>query len=215
MLHERRHVIGVLYAEDFDAEEEDVPEPVAPEPEVIEPVFTAAELDRARAEGHAAGRAEVERSLAASRLHMLDLIASGLAGGDIAAARMAESTALGIARTIMGALSACLPALCERHGVAELQALMRAVLPSLTDQPRITVRVNPHMATAMAAEITALDSEIAERVVLLPSETIAPGDARVSWEDGSARRDAGRARAALNEALAALGLIEEELIDAR
>jgi hypothetical protein len=50
--------------------------------------------------------------------------------------------------------------------------------------------------------------------VLLPSDAVPPGDARVTWEDGAAQRDAGRARTALNEALAALGLLEEELTDA-
>lgn len=212
MLHERRHVIGVLYAEDFDAE--DILDPVAPEPEVIEPVFVAAELDTARAEGHAAGRMEAERSLVASRLQMLERIAGAMADATNAAASAAEATATGLARTILSALTACLPALCERHGAAELQALMRAVLPSLTDQPRITVRVHPQMASTMAAEIAALDTDIAERVVLLPSDAIPPGDARVTWEDGAALRDAGRARAAVQESLAALGLLEEELTDA-
>jgi flagellar biosynthesis/type III secretory pathway protein FliH len=212
MLHERRHVIGVLYAEDFDAE--DASEPIAPEPEVIEPLFVAAEMDAARAEGHAAGLIEAERGIAASRLQTLDRIATAMTGAADAAAGAAEAAATGIARTILGALSACLPALCERHGATELQALMRAVLPSLTDQPRVTVRVHPLMAPAMADEIAALDAELAERVVLLPSDAVPPGNVRVTWEDGAAQRDAGRARAALNEALAALGLLEEELTDA-
>ncbi len=216
-LQERRRVIGVLYAEDFDVE--DVPEPdpepdfLAPEPEFIEPLFTAAELDTARAEGQATGQLEAERSLAASRLQILEQIVAGLAEADHAAAAVAEAAAAGVARSLLAALAACLPSLCERHGATELQALMRSLLPSLASQPRITVRVHPQMVAAVMAEMTALDAEIAERMVLLPNDAIPPGDARVTWEDGTALRDTGRARTALNESLAALGLLEEELTD--
>ncbi len=218
LLHERRRVIGVLYAEDFGAEPEaeDIPpEQDVPEPEVIEPFFTLAELEAAREEGRVAGQAEAERGVAASRLHVLKRIAASLAEADAEAAAMAEAAASGMARAMLSALATCLPALCEQHGTAEVQALVRIVLPNLAEQPRVTVRVHPQMAPAIAAELAVQDSEFGERVALLPSDTIAPGDARITWENGAALRDAGRAYAAVNESLAALGLFEEDLIDAR
>ncbi len=220
--HERRRtLLGVLYAEDFDTDgpfaappkPEEPPAP-PPEPEIVEPTYSAAEMDAARDEGRAAGRAETEHGLAATRTHMLGLIATGLGDARASAAQVAEAVAAEVARTLLTALAACLPALCARHGAAELQALVRAVLPALVDEPKITIRVNPSMVDVMAAEIAAMDSEIAQRIVLLPTGQLEPGDGRVSWQEGSAVRDAARARAAVEDALAALGLLDKEMIDA-
>ncbi len=210
----RTSLLGVLYAEDFGADGESPAEPGPPEPEVIDPSFTAAELDAARAEAREAGRAEAEHGLAAARVHMLGLLATGVADARGEAAQAATAAAAGVAATMLAALLACLPALCGRHGEAELRALSRAILPALQDEPRITVRVNPHMLAAMQAEVAALDTEVAERVRILPTDAVAPGDARIAWADGSAVRDAGRARAAVRDALAQLGLLEQEFADA-
>ena len=211
----RASLLGVLYAEDFD-EEGAVPEATDPaaEPESIEPTFTLAELEVARAEARAAGRLEAEHGLAAARNHMLGLLASGVADSRAAAAAVTEAAAEGVVRCLLGALLACLPDLCQRHGAGEVRALVRFVLPALRDEPRITVRVNPQMLAAMQAEVAAMDFEIAERVRLLPTDAVAPGDARIDWTDGSAVRDAARARAAMQDALAALGLLEQEMADA-
>ncbi len=206
----RPHLAGVLYAEDFD---EDAPPPdaasePAPEPEVIEPVFTAAELASARAEGRASGQADAERGVAASRLQVLRLIADNMGDAREAARALAADAAEAAARCMLTALTACLPALCTRHGADELRAFARIVLPALTEEPRITVRVHPHMIAVLEDEFATMDFELVERITLHPSEAIAPGDARVSWSEGSASRQGARARAAVEEALAMLGLLD-------
>jgi flagellar assembly protein FliH len=210
----RPDVVGVLYAEDFDEDgiTAAANPQAAPEPEVIEPSFTAAELDAARLEGRAIGRHEAERGLAAARNQMVGLLAAGIADARDEQRDMAKEAAEAAARCMLSALAACLPALCDKHGVAELQAMVRAVLPALVDEPRITVRINPHMLAPMQAEIAALDIEVAERVRLLPTEAIAPGDVRITWAEGSAIRDTARARTAVEDALAALGLFERETL---
>ncbi len=213
----RPSLVGVLYAEDFD----DIDSPVAtgsadpvPEPELIEPVFTAAELETARAEARQAGRLEAEHGLAGTRTHMLGALAAGIADACAAAHGAAEAAAEGVASCMLTALATCLPSLCEQHGAAELRALTRALLPALSDEPLITVRINPHMVAAMQDEIAMLDGDLADRVRLLPTDAIPPGDARVTWADGSAVRDARRARMAFEEGLAALGLLQKEHADA-
>ena len=113
---------------------------------------------------------------------------------------------------MLSALVACLPALCERHGAEELRSVARAVLPALRNEPRITVRVHPGMLAVMQEEVAALDAELAERIEIIPAGAIAPGDVRIGWTDGQAVRDAGRARAAVDDALAALGLLEPSLM---
>ncbi len=174
----------MLYAEDFDDVDGERPAAARPpEPEVIEPVFTAAELDAARAEARQAGRRRPSTAWLPLRLTCWALLAAGMADAGAAAAQ-AEAAAAGVAATMLAALAACLPALCDAHGAAELRALARALLPALPDEPRITVRVNPHMLAAMQDEIAALDGELAERVRLLPTDAMPPGDARVTGRTG-------------------------------
>ena len=206
----RPHLAGVLYAEDFD---EAAPPPSsagepAPEPEVIEPVFSAAELDRARAEGRAAGLAEAERSIGASRLQVLRLIAENMSNAQEAACNLAADAADAAARCMLTALTACLPALCTRHGANELRAFVRIVLPALIEEPQITVRVHPHMIAVLQDELASMDFDIAERITLQPADAVMPGDVRVTWSAGSASRQGARARAAVEEALAMLGLLD-------
>ena len=115
---------------------------------------------------------------------------------------------------MLSALAACLPALCEHHGAGELRTFVRALLPALMDEPRIIVRVHPHMAGVMQDEIDGLDAEMVERIQLLPTDVIPPGDVRISWADGSAVRDTARARAAFEDGLAGLGLLQPEQANA-
>ncbi len=210
----RPNLAGVLYAEDFDDAGTTSPptEEQAPEPELIEPVFTAAELEAARAEGRGQGRAEAERGVAASRVQVLKLIASSMDEAREAARQTAEQAAEATVRCMLTTLTACLPDLCARHGAGELRALIRCVLPALSEEPRITVRAHPHMTPVIEDELALLEPDIAERVTLQPSEAIPPGDARVTWSDGSASRQAARARTAVTEALAALGLLESRTL---
>ena len=212
----RPGVIGVLYAEDFDDLGDNVvvlshPEP---EPEIIEPVFTAAELDAARADALLAGRAAAERDLTTARNQLLQSLVTGIAETRAAARDIAEQAASGVATCMLSLMAACLPALCAQHGAAELQALVRVLLPALTEEPRVTVRINPQMLPVMQAEIDGLDAEIAERVHLLATDSMPPGDARITWAEGSAVRDTSRARAAFEDGLAELGLLQREQANA-
>ncbi len=213
----RPSVLGVLYAEDFDDDGESTPhaaEHPVPEPEIIEPSFTSTELDVARAEARAAGRTEVEHGLAATRLHMLSLLATGIADSRAGARDAAMAAAESMAKLMLTILNLCLPAMCKSHGAAELSALAKTILPGLIDEPKIVVRVNPQMVPTMQAEVAALDFELAERIQVLPTDAVAPGDARISWGDGSVIRDAGSARRMVEDALASMGLLQREMTDA-
>ena len=216
-MQRRQHaLLGALFAEDFDAPETPAPPPpeTVSEPEIIEPVFTAADLDAARAEGRQAGLAESANGLAAARVKLLTDVTAGLQDGRDACLQLAESAAETIARTMLSALVACLPALCAKHGETELRALARALLPSLSEEKRIALRVNPLMIPGLSAEIAALDPAITESITLVGVEQMLPGDIKVTWQDGAAIRDTGQVCAAVEDALAALGLLEKEMIDA-
>jgi flagellar assembly protein FliH len=180
---------GRLFAEDFD-----LPRRAAnPEPEVVNPTYSAAELAEARAEawaaGHAAGTTEANRTIAAMTGSLLEAIAAALHDAKEAANAVAGRSVEAIARLLLDSLDKLFPALCERHGEAELCALVRSILPALAQEPAITVRLNPMHTPALMRELGRLDPDLVERVRLLPVEAIATGDVRVSWRDGSASRD--------------------------
>lgn len=199
-----RSASGILYVEDFDAP--DLPEPV--EPEAVEPAFTLAELEDARAEARAAARLDAEEGQSAITARMLQAIAAGLDETRTAALEFASATAEIAARTMLSTLSSCLPELCARYGPNELKALARAVLPALVDEPRISIRLSPHDVPTIETELAALDPELSARIRLIPTDAVARGDIRIAWQDGSATRDAGVARAAVHDVLDALGLID-------
>ena len=180
---------AALFAEDFD-----LPRRAAiPASEVINPTYTAADLAEARAEawaaGHAAGTTEANGMITATTRSLLEAIAAALHDAKATANTVAERSVEAIARLLLDSLAKLLPALCERHGEAELCALIHTILPALAQEPTITVRLNPVHTTALMRELDRLDPELVERVRLLPVEAIEVGDVRVSWHDGSATRD--------------------------
>jgi flagellar assembly protein FliH len=183
----------VLFAEDFDAPEV-VPEPEVIEPEDVEPTFSIADLTEVRAtawrEGHAAGmQAAAADSVAAVHETAVAIAAQLAAERDVAAAR-AEESATAIARLLLDSLNTTFPSLCARYGEAEARAVMRIVLPALTQEPTIIVRCNPRTSQAVAEEVSRLNPELAARVQTIACDEMAPGDVRVTWRNGAATRDA-------------------------
>lgn len=194
-----------------------VEEDIAPEPPP--PTYGEAELNAAReagfregmvaghnagqqkgfAEGHAAGaaegaaaaRAEVESGDASLTARALDRIAQGVAG--MLASREAEKAArsdqpvhiaLAIVRKLM-------PEMARRHGLAEIEGVVRSCLTELLDEPRLIVRVapdtidlvRPHLEGMIAA------SGFGTKLVVVGDAAIGPGNCRTEWAEGGAERD--------------------------
>jgi flagellar assembly protein FliH len=205
---QRPPIVSTLFDEDFDVRL------VAPEPEVIEPVFSADELATARDaawhEGQAAGLEAAAASEAASTRQALEAIATQIKANHDEALALAEQTAEGIARLLLDSLAAAFPALCSHYGEAEVRAIMHFVLPSLTQEPAITVRAHPHTAPALAQEIDSLDPDIAARVQIVTCDAMQPGDVRVTWHNGSAVRDAAGLWDQVAAVLAPAGLLRTD-----
>ncbi len=199
--------VGILYAEDFD----DPDLAPLPEPMPAAPSFTLGELEAAQqtacAEAVQAARAEWEQSALHSRTQSLITISASLAEAQQEAGALADTVADGVARTILSMVSGLLPDLCARHGGAEVRALLRHLLPTLAQQPRIAVRVNAAVLDDVRGDLALLDEDVAACVVLTAAPLL-PGDARVSWTDGSLVRDQAAMSAAVAAALAELGLLE-------
>ena len=184
---------SLLFAEDFDRAEA-MPEPQVIEPEVIEPTYSVGELTEARVaawhDGHSAGLREAAADSVAAVHETVTAIATQLAAEREVAAARDEQSAASIARLLLDSLDAAFPTLCEQYGVAEVRSLVRIVVPALTQEPCITVRVHPRTAAAVAEEIARLDPELLTRVQTVACDSMAPGDVRVIWRNGAATRDA-------------------------
>lgn len=209
---------------------EQVHEPEPPPP----PTFGEAELHAAResgfrdgvvtghnagreqgyAEGHAAGvaagaeaaRAELEGTDAALAAHALDRIAHGVTGLITArdAANAARSDqpvhiALAIVRKLM-------PELARRNGLAEIEAVVRACLTDLIDEPRLIVRVAAETLELVRGhlEATVANCGFDTKLVVVGDPALGPGDCRVEWADGGAERDTARLLAEIEQTVARL-----------
>ena len=200
--------VGILYAEDFDDPDlPPLPEPVPPPP----PSFTLGELDTARQmaclEAVAVARAEWQQSALHDRTQSLVAIAEALAAAQQQAGILADTVAEGVAQAILSVVAGLLPELCARHGGAEVRALLRHLLPSFAQQPRIAVRVNSAVLNDVRGDLALLDEDLAACVVLTAAPLL-PGDARVCWTDGSLVRDQAALCAKVAAALTELGLLE-------
>lgn len=214
----RAPTCDILYAEDFD----DPAAPNAPVPpesagaklEVIEPSFTREELEAVRIaaleEGAAAERARLAAEDVTARARAMHAIGEALVEAGQAARIAAGDAAEALAQAVLSVIAAALPALCARHGEGEVRAFVRGLLPALTAEPAITVRLNPHLLDAVRADLAGLDPEIAAAVQLVPTDAMLPGDVRVSWDGGSCQRSTAAACAAIRDILAPLGLLLPE-----
>ncbi len=208
------HRIGaarMLFAEEFDPLPGVTIIEAPAEPEIIAPVFTVEDVEAARdagwSDGREAGLAEAEAASAVIGREALAAIAAQLGAASQVAAALAEQAAEEIARLLLDTLATLLPALCARHGEAEVRAVIGAVLPPLTQEPSITVRISPLIAASVEQEIARLDPDLAERVRLVPTEAMAAGDIRVAWRDGTAVRDTRAAWEQVAAVLSDAGLL--------
>lgn len=206
--------VGILYAEDFDDDPEPLPPadlPRAPEPPPPPPSFTLEDLEAAqriaRTEAVQAARAEWERSALHDRTQSLAAIASAMAGAQGEARTLADAAAEGLACTMLSVLAGLLPELCAQHGPAEARALLRHLLPTLGQQTRVVVRIAPAVLDGVREDLALLDEDLAA-VVELIAAPLTPGDARVTWTDGSLVRDQAAIRHAITSALTELGLLK-------
>lgn len=199
---------GGLFSIDFDAP----PEPAAPpEPEVIEPVFSIAELDAARAEawrdGHAAAMADAVRDHEAVARDTLATVAAALADARSAAVGSAQDAAEALARLLFDCFASAFPSLAARQGEAEVRSIVSHVVPLMHHEPTITVRVSPNAAEIIERDIAILNPDLADQVRVIATDTVAVGDVRIAWRNGTAVRDTAAIWANIESVLAPAGLL--------
>lgn len=162
------------------------------------PTHTDDDLERARAEGFAAGREAGEREALQSLEHAstqaLDRIAtqlSALVENWAKAEEQQHQLALQLARTIARKL---FPRMTDKHGPAEIEALINECLEHLREEPRVVVRVADRLLDTVKEKASALAARVGfeGRLVFLAEDSLGPGDVLVEWADGGAERQGER-----------------------
>jgi len=172
------------------------------------PTFGEEELAVARAEafgeGEAAGRSAAMATIENHAAQVLDRVAGRL--GDLLAAQrradevlaeQAVQIALAITRKLM-------PQLERRHGLDEVEALIRDCLRDVPDEPRVVIRVSDGVIDAVRARLDAAGDDLGfpGHVVLLAESAMGPADCRVEWADGGAERLSDRVWQDIESAIA-------------
>jgi hypothetical protein len=214
--HSTSPFIHSLFAEDFDAPDggvellDGMPAEAEPVREVPpDPQAEAVETARseAYADGFRTGLAQSAQDRADVAGRMLGLIAERMEDAGAAARAHGEAAAFEVSRLLLGTIGILFPLLAARHGGAEVADLVRVLTPTLTSQPRVTIRVGAEMVADVEAELARLDPEALENIRLLPTDGMAPGDARITWNDGSAVRDGAALWSRVAAVMSAHGLM--------
>lgn len=174
------------------------------------PVFSEAEMqgacDMARRQGEEAGmargRAEAIAAFDKQIAGALTTIAQQVAA--IAKATASEAEAAGKSADLALAIARKLfPALAQRDGMTEIEAVLSQCLASLKQEPRLVAYVSAAQLDALQARLGELTgaSGFEGRVVLIADEKMAESDCRVEWADGGVERDAGQIWRTIEEAL--------------
>jgi flagellar biosynthesis/type III secretory pathway protein FliH len=197
---------GILYIEDFD----DTAPPPAPEPEIVAPSYNRGELDAAREGGRQAGleEARIEHQTVQAQLRTATLAAIGdaLATARADAGAVAQHMADELAATLLALLAAALPAAAQACAGSEIAALLAAILPPLSREPALLVRVHPAVAPDIEAIIARTWPAQATRITVTPDAALEAGDVAVTWAEGEAVRDTKSVWNDLRAALAPYGL---------
>jgi len=170
--------------------------------------FTPAEVEAARQEGHALGvEAGRAATFAAAEARAAEALAA-IAGQVARLAQAAEAAETARTRELAAAMATIarklMPGLAERHGLAEVEALLLDCLGRLHDEPRIVVRINDAMLDLLRDRLDALAAGIGftGRIIVIADPAVAAGDARIEWADGGAERDSARAWADIDGQIA-------------
>jgi hypothetical protein len=165
------------------------PPPVHSQEELARAV--AAALEEGRAEAAAAVRAELRAGIEQQQAEALAAIAAQLAGRKDALEQTLAARA-GASRELALALArALVPEALARQPLADIEAMLRALVVRLEGEPWLEIRLAPAPAAAAEASLLAIAEEAGYRGALrvLPDARLGPGDARLSWLDGRAERD--------------------------
>lgn len=171
--------------------------PPAADAAAAAPTITREDVEQARAEGFARGRAEAvaaeEARRAAEQQHRQALDAIGLQLRSLIEERAAAVEAAAVDAVLVAAamVRKLMPRLWREGAAAEIEAMVREALAGLAEEPRITVRVAPALHARLLADLqpVAADCGAEDRLQVLADAGMSPGDCVIDWRGGGICRD--------------------------
>ena len=158
------------------------------------PTFSEEELKAARQagfnEGRNTGLVEAQASLERRIADSLDQVSRALS-------ELGRDQAQGIHETMQNALEVThavlrkmVPIYVRNHGSDEIQGLVRQVVETLIDEPRIVIRVSSDLVEALRPKIDAAGKACSfeGQLVVFGEESLGESDCRLEWSSGAAER---------------------------
>lgn len=190
----------------FDTEFDSAGVVVRPAPAVVlEPTFSAADLEAARAEGFAAGERSVTALAEADGAAALADLAATAQAALATLAEVAHAHKVGAVALALTAADRIAEAALARFPEAAPAAALEALGREVEAAPRLLLRARPDQADAMrdAVEQAALVAGYPGQLVVKSDPTLAPAAFIFDWGDGRAAFDPAAAAARISEALTA------------
>jgi flagellar assembly protein FliH len=163
----------------------------------VEPAYTSEDMQRARADGIALGRAEaiaeydIERERERRRQDTLDAVAERLAELLTKSAQAAEEAGRDALVIAVAVARKLLPRLYREHACSEIEGFVESILARIQDTPTVTVRISPTLVAELAPGIEAAmaASGHEKRLRVVGDTAVAEGDCRIEWSGGGIIRD--------------------------
>ncbi len=158
------------------------------------PTFSEEELAAARQagflEGRNAGISEAQASLERRSADALDQVSRALAQLDRAQREGVVELMRGALEITHTMVRKVLPDYVRRHGSDEIQALVRQVLETLIEEPRVIIRVPQDLVDALKPRIAQAGkaTSFEGQLVVFGEPSLGDSDCRVEWSSGGAER---------------------------
>lgn len=188
-----------LFDRDFDAPTQpsvasESAEPMeATEPEV--PTFSEEDVVAAEQKGYAEGREDgireaaeaTEREIADALASMPEKLAQLFQLQEAANRSVAEET-LAVATAIA---RKAFPDLNARNALGEIERMVRDVLESVIDEPRVQIFVAPALRDPLSERLATIAERVGYdgRIAVAADKSLKRGDCRVEWNNGGATRN--------------------------
>lgn len=188
-----------LFDRDFDAPAEPSAPTKAVEPEVATeppaPALSEEDLLAAQQRGYAEGREDgireaaeaTEREIADALGAMPEKLAALFELQEQANRSIAEET-LAVATAIA---RKAFPDLNARNALGEIERMVRDVLASVIDEPRVQIFVVPALRDPLTERLATIAERVGYdgRITVAGDKAMARGDCRVEWNNGGAQRN--------------------------
>ncbi len=189
----------------FDTRFDEEPRPEEPaevveeEPEAEEaeeaPTFSQDDVNAARDEGFAAGRDQGVRE-AAGVTERMTAEALGAVGERLAELfRIQQETNTATAADAVAVAAAVVrklfPDLSRRNALGEVERLIEDVMDTMMGEPRVTIRVDAELHTALEEHVAGLATRhgFEGQIDVVADPELPAGDCRIEWRNGGAERN--------------------------